>query len=500
MEGYIQIRNIYKQFYGVYALKNISFDIAKGSVHAIMGENGAGKSTLMKILGGAYQADGGKIIIDGQERRINSVHDSTACGISVIYQEFNLVPELTVAENIFISDVPRKTVFGIVEKKKRSEKAKELLDMLEIDVNPDEYVKNLSVSEKQMVEIAKSLSRNSNIIIMDEPTAALNEEEVLKLEEIVSMLKKDGKTILYISHRLKEVFDMTDTVTVLRNGEYVDTKPTAELTEAQIIKLMVGHEIDHSVERPSYVRDEVVLDVRNLTLANVFQDVSFQLKKGEILGAAGLMGCGREEVLSAIYGLYSYDSGSVLLEGKKVHFKSSKEAIQSGICFLTDDRKDSGIFPRMSVEENMTIMSIRNLKKKFGFYINPADEGKQREKMTKFMSIKYATPKQKISYLSGGNQQKVLLGRDLLLDNKIFIMLEPTRGIDVGAKEEIYNLLYELAKEGMGIIAVFSDMNELIRVCDRAVVFCDGKVTGTLTKEEFNKEKILTFAAGKEVS
>ena len=313
MDNFIQIRGVSKQFYGVYALKDISFDIAKGSVHAIMGENGAGKSTLMKILGGVYQADGGTISIDGTVRNIRNVQDSAACGISVIYQEFNLVPELTVAENIYISDVPKKTFLGIVEKKKRRAKAKEILDMLEIQVNPDEFVKNLSVSEKQMVEIAKALSRNAQIIIMDEPTAALNEEEVQKLEEIVGMLKRDGKTILYISHRLKEVFDMTDTVTVLRNGEYVDTRPTSELTEGEVIRLMVGHDVDYEAVRPSYVQEEVLLQVEDLTLKNVFESVSFELHKGEILGMAGLMGCGREEVLSAIYGLFGYDSGRIRL-------------------------------------------------------------------------------------------------------------------------------------------------------------------------------------------
>lgn len=498
MKDYIQIRHVNKQFFGVYALKDISFDIEKGSVHAIMGENGAGKSTLMKILGGVYQADSGQIIIDGQERKINNVHDSTKCGISVIYQEFNLVPELTVAENIFISDIPKKTIFGIVEKKKRSAKTKELLDMLEIEVDPDEYVKNLSVSEKQMVEIAKSLSRNASIIIMDEPTAALNEEEVQKLQEIVEMLKKDGKTILYISHRLKEVFEMTDTITVLRNGEYVTTKPTAELNETDIIKLMVGHEIDNTITRPCYATDEIALEVQDLSLAGVFQNITFNVRKGEILGVAGLMGCGREELLSAVYGLLKYDSGSIRVGGKPVRFKNPRQAIEHGICFLTDDRKDAGILPLMSVEENVTIMSIRSLKKKLGFYIRPSDENEQLQKMTDYMSIKYARPDQKISFLSGGNQQKVLLGRDLLLENKIFIMLEPTRGIDVGAKEEIYNLLYKLAQQGMAIIAVFSDMNELIRVCDRTIVFYEGRITGSLEREQFNKEKIMAFSAGKE--
>lgn len=497
MDSYIELRNISKQFFGVYVLKNISVNINRESVHAIVGENGAGKSTLMKILGGVYSADGGEIYIDGKLRNINNVDDATACGISVIYQEFNLIPELTVAENIFISDTPTRGIFGVVEKKKRSANAKALLNELGIDVDPEEYVKNLSVSQKQMVEIAKALSKKSNIIIMDEPTAALNEDEVNKLSEIIFKLKSDGKTIIYISHRLKEIFDMTDMVTVLRNGEYVDTIATKDTNETEIIKMMVGHEIDSSYVRPSFAKERVLLDVQNLSLKNVFTDVSFQLHEGEILGMAGLMGCGREEVLSAIYGLFQYDSGRVLLDGKEIKIRNPREAIKMGICFLTDDRKDAGLLPLMSVQENMTIMSINKLKRKLGFYIDPKDEHEQLRRMTEYMNIKYANPSQEISYLSGGNQQKVLLGRSLLVENKIFIMLEPTRGIDVGAKEEIYDLLHELAQRGMGIIAVFSDLNELIKVCDRTIVFWDGKVTGSLTREEFNKERILSYAAGK---
>lgn len=495
MSSYIEIRNISKQFYGIYALKNISFQINRGDVHAIVGENGAGKSTLMKILGGVYSSDGGEIYIDGKLTRINSVSDAASCGINVIYQEFNLIPELTVAENIFISNTPTKRLFGVVEKKTRFLNAKKLLNELEINVDPNEYVKNLSVSQKQMVEIAKALSQNSSIIIMDEPTAALNESEVSKLAEIVHKLKRENKTILYISHRLKEVFDMADTVTVLRNGEYVNTIPTKETSEAEIIKMMVGHEIDDTIVRPSYATKKVLLEVKKLTLKDVFSDVSFKLYEGEILGVAGLMGCGREEMLSSVYGLIKYDSGEVILSGEKIGIRNPRDAIRNGICFLTDDRKDAGLFPLMSVEENITIMSINNLEKKLGFYISPSDERVQLEQMTDYMKIKFARPDQKISYLSGGNQQKVLLGRGLLLNNEIFIMLEPTRGIDVGAKEEIYDLLHELAKKGMGIIAVFSDMNELIKVCDRVLAFWDGKVVGELGREEFDKERILTLIA-----
>ncbi len=497
MSGFLEIRHVSKSFYGVFALKDISFDIEKGSVHAVMGENGAGKSTLMKILGGVYQADKGEIFIRGEKQKLDSVQDARKAGISVIYQEFNLIPDLTVAENIFIIDTPKKTGLGLVDKKKQNENAKKLLESLKININPKVLVGNLSVSEKQMVEIAKALAHDSEIIIMDEPTAALNDDEVVSLCQMVRNLKEQGKTVIYISHRLKEVFDMADTVTVLRDGTYVATKPISELTENLIIKLMVGHEIDGSKARKSYVKREVVLKVKDLKKAGMFEDVSFELHKGEILGLAGLMGCGREEMLSALYGLIKADSGEIWMEGSRIQINSVKDAIHKGICFLTDDRKDSGILPLMSVQENMTMISIRNLRKKLGFYLRSQDELEQLNTMAGVMNIKYAEPSQKITFLSGGNQQKVLLGRNLLLQNKVFIMLEPTRGIDVGAKEEIYKLLRRLTQEGMGVLAVFSDMNELSQVCDRALVFWQGRITGEIEREEFNKEKILSYAAGK---
>lgn len=496
MGSYLEVRDISKTFYGVYALKDITFGIEKGTVHAIMGENGAGKSTLMKILGGNYIADTGAVYINGEKQKISSVFDAAKCGISVIYQEFNLLPDLTVAENIFISNYPAKTFLGIIDKKKRSEDAKKLLDMLNIDVHPDELVKNLSVSQKQMVEIAKALSRDSEIIIMDEPTAPLNHTEVEKLEEIVAMLKGQGKTILYISHRLKEIFDMCDTVTVLRNGRYVDTVPVSSVTENDLIRMMVGHEIEDESSRETYVQDEVVLEVQNLTVKGAFEDISFKLHKGEILCLAGFVGCGREEVVDTIYGLIRPDSGRVLIEGKEVKIRNPLDAVRYGINYITDDRKDAGIFPLMSVRQNTTIMSIRNLKKKAGFYIDPKSEMEELGKMTDYMAIKYDHEGQKISYLSGGNQQKVLLSRDLLLDTKVFIMREPTRGIDVGAKEEIYKLLYQLASQGLGILAIFSDMNELIKVSDRVIAIWDGRTSGEISRAEFTKGAILSMSAG----
>ena len=497
MGDFLEIQGISKSFFGVYALKDISFSIKRGSVHAIMGENGAGKSTLMKILGGVYLPDSGRILIDGEEKKIRTVQDAARAGIRVIYQEFNLVPELTVAENIYIADTPKRTIFGLVEKDLRRKKTERLLEMLRIEVDANALVKDLSVSQKQMVEIAKALSQDSEIIIMDEPTAALNDEEVERLEEMIRLLKGQGKTILYISHRLREVFDVSDTVTVLRDGKYVATKPTDMLTEQSIIRLMVGHEIDAGQCADRTLSNETVLAVKNFSKRNTFENVTFELHRGEILGIAGLMGCKREEMLSALYGLIRADEGEIYIDGTKTVIHSVKDALKNGICFLTDDRKDAGILPLMSVEENLTIMSIRNLKKKLKFYISERDEHKQLDEMTRSMSIKYADAKQKIAYLSGGNQQKVLLGRNLLLHNKIFIMLEPTRGIDVGAKEEIYRLLRQLADQGMGILEVFSDMNELIKVCDRTLVFWQGKITGDLRRSEFDKERILFCATGK---
>lgn len=300
MEKFLEIRSISKNFFGVYALKDISFSIKRGSVHAIMGENGAGKSTLMKILGGVYLPDDGKILINGEEKKINTVQEAASAGISVIYQEFNLISDLTVAENIYIADTPKRTVFGFVQKDLRKQKTRELLEKLNINVDSDMLVKDLSVSQKQMVEIARALSQDSDIIIMDEPTAALNDEEVECLENMIRRLKRQGKTILYISHRLKEVFEIADTVTVLRDGRYVATKPVDSLTEQSMIRLMVGHEIEERKREDTKASSEIVLAVNNFGKRNAFEKVTFELQKGEILGLAGLMGCGREEMLSAL--------------------------------------------------------------------------------------------------------------------------------------------------------------------------------------------------------
>lgn len=492
----VEVKNITKTFPGVTALSGVSLSVKTGEVHAVVGENGAGKSTLMKILGGVYAPDGGEVFINGKKANIRSVRDSIAAGISVIYQEFNLMPELTVAENIFINDVPKLKVINFLKIKELNQKAKELMDRLKIEINPTALVKNLSVSKRQMVEIVKALSHNSSIIIMDEPTAALNNQEVNKLFEIVRMLKKEKKTILYISHRLKEIFEIADRVTVLRDGHLVGTEEIKNLNQEAIVRMMVGRDIESYYHHTESKVGDVVLTVKSLCKEKVFQDISFEVRKGEILGVSGLMGCGREEIAKAIYGLTNYDSGEIYIDGKKVNIRRTIDAMRHGLAFVTEDRKDAGVFPEMTVKENISLNVIKKLCKFLGSYINIKKESELLDRYTKFMHLKYAGETQRIMYLSGGNQQKVVLARALAGECKVLVLLEPTRGIDVGAKSEIYNLLGELAKSGIAIIVISSELPELISICHRILVVWQGKLTGNLTKKDINEQNIMQCATG----
>ena len=456
----IEIRNISKSFPGVKALSDVSLSIEEGEVHAIVGENGAGKSTLMKILGGMYQADSGEIFIRGEKQEIHSIQDAMKAGVSVIYQELNLMPELTVAENIFASGLP---VHGVVlDIRTMNARAQEL-------IKPTDMVGMLSVSQQQMVEIAKAISHESDIIIMDEPTGALNNQEVDVLYALIRRLKENGKTILYISHRLKEIFDLTDRVSILRDGQYVATKRTEELTHNDLVKLMVGREVDQYYKSSGH-------------------------ELGELLGVAGLMGCGREEIVKAIYGLIRPDGGTVTLGGRQLQMKGPLQAIRDGIGFVTEDRKSAGIFALMTVRENLTMNILRSISR-FGL-ISDAKEQELLENYKKRMNMKFSSPAQRIVNLSGGNQQKFLLARALASDCKVLIMLEPTRGIDVGAKAEIYELLEELAKSGLAIIVVSSELPEIISICHRTLVVFQGRITGNLSKTEMDEVTIMECATG----
>jgi ABC-type sugar transport system ATPase subunit len=496
MNNAIEIRGITKSFPGVAALTDVSFGVRTGEVHAVVGENGAGKSTLMKILGGVYQADRGEILIGGRPASIRSVPEAVAHGISVIYQEFNLMPELTVAENIFVADLPALRFPPILKLKQLRRRTEDLAARLALDLDPSELVKNLSVSRCQMVEIAKALHVDSSIIIMDEPTAALTATEVDKLYQIIRTLKAAGKTILYISHRLKEIFDIADRVTVLRDGRWIGTEEVASLSQDDVVRMMVGRDVQHFYHHAGAAAGEVAVEVRGLTRRDAFTDVSFSARRGEILGIAGLMGSGREELVKALYGLVSLDAGEIRVGGRPVRIANPRDAIRLGIAFVTEDRKDAGIFPLMSVKENVSLNVIGRLTRLAGTYLDVHRERALLAEYTDFMHLRYASEGQAAMYLSGGNQQKVVLSRALAAECRILLALEPTRGVDVGAKAEIYQLMGELSRKGIALILVSSDLPELIAVSSRVLVVWQGAITGELTGADINENTIMQCATG----
>lgn len=498
---YIELQHITKTFYGVKALDDVSLSFRKGEIHAVVGENGAGKSTIMKVLGGLYFADSGEIYIDGVKQNIHSVSDALRSGVSVVYQELNLMPELTVAENIYLHDMPVKSI--LVDKRTMNQQAQALLDSMGLDIKATDSISLLSVSQQQMVEIAKALSHDADIVIMDEPTAALNIKEVDTLYSIIRNLKAQGKTVIYISHRLKEIFDITDRISILRDGHYIDTKVTAEITQDELVAMMVGRTISQFYTTADHPYAETVLEARHLSKEGLYSDISFELHRGEVLGIAGLMGCNREEIVKSLYGLIHPDAGQVILHGETVidagknknDLDTPLNAINHGIGYVTDDRKASGIFALMSVRENISISVLKTLSRLR--IISAAKEQDMLEKYTQKMNMKYAGFYQRINSLSGGNQQKFLLARTLATQCKVLILLEPTRGIDVGAKAEIYSLLETLAKEeGMAILMVSSELPEIIKNCHRSLVIFQGKLTGNIDKEDFDENLIMQCATG----
>ena len=501
---YIELKNIVKTFYGVKALDDVSLSIRKGEVHAVVGENGAGKSTIMKILGGLYFADSGEIYIDGKLQHINSVAAALKSSISVVYQELHLMPELTVAENIYLHSIPSRA--GLIDKKTMNKNAQALLDEMQVDIKATEVMSLLSVSQQQMVEIAKALSHDTDIIIMDEPTAALNLKEVEALYGIIERLKANGKTLIYISHRLKEIFDISDRVSILRDGKLVGSCETKDIRQDQLVAMMVGREISQFYTTAAHTYGETVLEVQQLSGDGMFSDISFRLHEGEILGVAGLMGCYREEIVQSLYGLVQPTGGKVVLEGKTVFDAKSgvnliatpRKAIGCGIGYVTEDRKSAGIFALMSARENITISVLKTLSR-LGLITAKAEQSLL-ETYTEKMNMKYRAHSQRINSLSGGNQQKFLLARTLATGCRVLIMLEPTRGIDVGAKAEIYTLLEDLAKKGMAIIVVSSELQEIIGNCHRTLVIFQGSLTGEIDKKDFDETLIMQCATGNRVA
>lgn len=487
----VQMSNIDKSFPGVHALDDVHFELISGEVHALIGENGAGKSTLMKVLTGIYSKDGGTVSIRGKETDITGPKHAQSLGVGIIHQELNLMQHLTVAENIFIGREPMSGI--MINKKKLISDAKELLESLKIDIDPNAKVANLSVAKQQMIEIAKALSFNSEVLIMDEPSAALTESEIQELFVFIRGLREKGAGIIYISHRMDELKQITDRVTVMRDGQYVGTVNTADATIDEIVHMMVGRTIYEEPKTHSTVAPDapVVLEVKNLISKDV-KDVSFNLKRGEILGFAGLIGAGRTETMRLIFGADAKTSGEIFVSGKKVNIGTPIDAVKYGIGYLSEDRKRFGLCVGLSVANNSVMATLDNFVS--GIVVNDKQIRIEAEKYVDKINIKTPSLDQLVKNLSGGNQQKVVIAKWLIRNCDILIFDEPTRGIDVGAKSEIYKLMNQLASEGKSIIMISSELPELLRMSDRIIVMCEGKVTGELDIAEANQQNIMVAA------
>ena len=487
----LEMKGISKHFPGVKALDDVNFSLEASEVHALLGENGAGKSTLIKVLGGIYSIDSGEIFIDGKKVFINQVKDAQACGIGIIHQELVLVPQMTIAENIYLGkELTGKA--GLINKSSMIEQAQKMLDKFGLHFQADRLVSDLSTAQQQMVEIIKAVSFNARILVMDEPTSSLSDKEVDFLFETIRNLKSMGVGIIYISHRLSELLTISDRVTVLRDGQYIGTEITKNTTPNKLVSMMVGRELTNYYTRTYNESSETVLKVKDLTRKGVIENVGFEVRKGEILGFSGLVGAGRSEAMRAIFGVDPIDSGSIYLDGKKLTIKHPVDAIQAGIVLVPESRKSEALFPIQSVRYNISIEVLRH-------FINNLRVNKDFEeglvnKYIDMLSIRTPSIEQYIGNLSGGNQQKTVIARWLATKPKILILDEPTRGVDVGAKAEIYAIMNALAAQGVAIIMISSELPEVINMSDRIVVMAAGRVTGILERGDLTQEKIMTLA------
>lgn len=495
MSVLLEMREIRKEFPGVVALKNVSLKVERGTVHALMGENGAGKSTLMKCLFGVYKKDSGSIIIDGEEVEFKSASDALRHGVAMVHQELSQALKLTVCENIWLGRFPMLSkALPFVNTAEMRRRTKALFDQLDIKIDPDVKMERLSVSERQMVEIAKAVSYDAKIIAFDEPTSSLTTEEAEKLFKIINDLKAKGCGIIYISHKMQEILEISDAVSVMRDGELITTAPASEMSTEKIITLMVGRELNEVYPKRESKIGEVILSCEELTLKykRLF-GASLKLRAGEILGIAGLDGSGRTELLCAIFGIFKRDGGRIFLDGKEIFNRTPTEAIKNGFALITEERRASGIFGILDIVENTTISSLPKYKR-----YQIICDGKRRDATDGYISkmrIKTASRKTRISSLSGGNQQKVILSRWLLTEPRILLLDEPTRGIDVGAKYEIYAILNDLVATGKGIIVVSSEMAELLGICDRILVMSGGRVAGEVNAKTTTQNEIMTLAS-----
>lgn len=487
----LQMKGIHKTFPGVYALKAVDFELKAGEVHAILGENGAGKSTLIKVLGGIYSADRGEIYIEGKKVDIRSVKDAQDNGIAIIHQELVLVPYMTVAENIYLGREPMKGKF--VNASLMYEEAQSLIDSYGINISAKSIVKNLTIAQQQMVEIIKAISYHSKILVMDEPTSSISDKEVKYLFDTMRVLTEKGVGIIYISHRMSELDEVCDRVTILRDGEYIGTKVVKETNKNELISMMVGRELKNYYIRDYQDGGEVLLKCKNISDNKMVKGVSFEVKKGEIVGFAGLVGAGRSEVMKCLFGLTRGYTGEIMIDGDKVEISSPDQGIKQGIALIPEDRKLEGLFQVQSVRFNITIAILKEFIR--GILVNRQKELDITHSYVRKISIRTPSIDQTIAKLSGGNQQKVMIARWLATSPRILILDEPTRGVDVGAKSEIYAIMNQLAKSGLAIILISSEMPEIINMSDRIYVMSDGQITGCLDHKEVTQEKIMKLAA-----
>jgi len=488
----LQMKAITKTFPGVKALDNVNFNLHQGEVHALLGENGAGKSTLMKVLNGIYQKNSGSIYLEGNQVEFKSPKEAQEAGLAIIHQELELIPYLTVAENIFLGREPKKGF--LVDFKRLNEKTEEIMNRLGVNIDPQSKINELNIGNQQMVEIAKALSQDANILVMDEPTSSLTPKEIEILFDLIERLTAEGISIIYISHRMEEIFQICDRVTVLRDGEYVGEVEIDETDEDELIKMMVGRKIEDRFPEIINNRSDKILEVKGLTVPDKVIDLSFAAYKGEVLGIAGLMGSGRTELAKSLYGLFNIEEGEIYFKGNRVNITSPKQAIEMGIYYLSEDRKGEGLVLDLSVQENISLSVLHELLQ--AGFINENQEAKLADEYIDKLSIKTPHAKQLVKNLSGGNQQKVVISKLLTTEPEVVILDEPTRGIDVGAKAEIYDLINWLVEEGVAVILISSELPEILNLSHRVLVMNDRRIAGELDRKETNQEKIMKLATG----